>query len=501
MEFVHVAINDLTFRQREDHEPISNDFLNRNFPDGSDGTLLRIDDEWRFTSDDGTSTNRRNADWSYKDSDNPIQYHSEWIMRTRENDHDFSTFIEFVRTLDEDNFDEETINRMADADLLSLNAAVRGYDADWDTITLDRGKNAYMFRPKNGNGWMLCHWDGDRVFERTGQAILGNLPNIRTYFEKPYIKRRMNYYMTKLLDEHAKDSARTLAWMDAEIAAVAGTGVTMTKSTYTNFFNARESLARNFVTNYPNSPVTTVFSISTSNGATTNNTIDLAGQAPPDIYAIRVLGQPDAIFHWTNTRDWTLTGVQLQEGANMLEVQGIDHDGKLVDQLVFNVTKTSNAPPVVSIDPAPKSKNVGLGETLMLDANSSFDPEGSALTFAWQVSPGTGVNLIPSGATAMATFTQPGLYTFTATATDDQPQNTAQSIGIAVYGPASFSTFGNDTLEEFWDFFNISKHENASNGPHYSLEDNSGRLTINIPLPTQVAPNPFVQVLDYGATW
>ncbi len=55
-EFVHSVVNTLPFRQRENHEPISNDMLDRNFPGGSDGTLLRIDDEWRFTSDDGTST-------------------------------------------------------------------------------------------------------------------------------------------------------------------------------------------------------------------------------------------------------------------------------------------------------------------------------------------------------------------------------------------------------------------------------------------------------------
>ncbi len=57
---------------------------------------------------------------------------------------------------------------------------------------------------------------------RVGQAIIGNLPGIRTFYNKPYIKRRLNYYLTKLLDEHTKDSARTEAWMQAETEAVAG---------------------------------------------------------------------------------------------------------------------------------------------------------------------------------------------------------------------------------------------------------------------------------------
>ena len=83
MEYVHFAVNGDAFKLRENHEPISNDFLNRNFENGSEGTLLRIDDEWRFTSDDGNARQSRNADWSYKNSDNPVQYHSEWLMRSR----------------------------------------------------------------------------------------------------------------------------------------------------------------------------------------------------------------------------------------------------------------------------------------------------------------------------------------------------------------------------------------------------------------------------------
>ena len=498
MEHVHFVVNNDGFSVRENHEPISNDMLDRNFADGSEGTLLRIDDEWRF-NDNGDSAGSRNADWSYKNSDNPVRYHSEWIMRTRESDHDYSTFIDFVRTLRPgNNFDEATITRLANTDMLAINAAVRGYDGDWDTITTNRGKNAYFYRPKDdtsskfGSGWMLVHWDGDRTFEggHINDQIIGGLSGIRTYFDKPYIKRRVNYFLTKLLDEHTKDSARTLAWMQAEAAAVAGSGVSMNMGTYTSWFNGRESSARNYVTAAVNN---TAFNISTSNGATANNSINLGGTAPPDIYAIQVVGQPGATFQWTSTTAWTLTGVQLHAGANALDVQAVDHDGNLVQSLQFNITKTTNAPPIVSIDTTPKSKNVSLGETLMLDANGSYDPEGGGLSFGWQVTPASGVSLIPNGATATATFTQPGFYTFTATATDEQSQDTARTIGIAV--------FGNDTLEDFWGFSNIGKHGNSSSSPHFSLQDNPGRLTINVPLAGQITPNAAVQYIDYGDSW
>jgi len=509
MEYVHSVVNTLPFKLRENHEPISNDMLNRNFENGSDGTLMRIDDEWHFNSDDGDSRNSRNADWSYKGSDNPVRYHSEWILRTRESDYDYSNFIEWVRTLDENSFDEETIRRMANVEMLCLNAAVRGYDADWDTITVNRGKNAYFYRPQGegqfGKGWMLMHWDGDRVFERTNQAIIGGRTGVPTFFNKPYVKRVLNYYLTKLLDEHTKDSARTLAWMDAEIDAVAGSGINMPKSHYLNWFTNRETLARNFVTSAVNN---TNFVITTSNSATANDTLNLAGTAPPGVFRVHVVGQEGAMSTWVNTTTWSLAGIHLQSGINVLDVQGIDHEGNIVETAQFTITKTTDAPPVVNVATAPKSRNVSLGEVLVLDASASFDPEGGALTFGWAVTPSEGVGLAPSGATASASFSQPGIYQFTVTATDDQAQDTVQQIDIAVYGPGSFSTFGTETLSDIWSFLNAEKHGNSSSGPHFSLQDNPGRLTLHVPygsktplgLPQPELPTP-VEYLSFGDTY
>ena len=413
-EYVHSVINTDSFRLRENHEPISNDFLNRNFEDGTDGTLFRIDDEWRFTSDDGNARQSRNADWSYKDTDNPTSYQSEWIMRTRESDHDFSTYVEFVRTLDGNTFTEADLNRMANAKMLGLNAAVRGYDADWDTITVNRGKNAYMYRPKDGDGFMLIHWDGDRVFERTTQAILGGRPGVSKYFAQNHVRRYVNYYLTKLLDEHTRNSARTEAWMDAETAAVSGSGVVMPKSHYQNWFNVRENFSRNFVTSAVNN---TNFVITTSNANTTDDVLMLEGTSPPTVLDLRVVGQPNAIVTWLDKTDWTIDGLILAEGSNTFDVEGVDHDGNVIESEQFTITKTNNGPPVVLVETDPKSLNVDIGQTLTLDASTSFDPEGDLLDFNWSVSPGYGANLVPTGGVAEATFDIPGIYLFTLTAT------------------------------------------------------------------------------------
>ena len=63
----------------EDVEPNGNDLLDRQFENGSDGQLTRIDDEWWFEDRIGAEENR-NSEWVYKNTENPIRYHSEWLM-------------------------------------------------------------------------------------------------------------------------------------------------------------------------------------------------------------------------------------------------------------------------------------------------------------------------------------------------------------------------------------------------------------------------------------
>lgn len=505
MEFTYTVVNNNTFKRRENHEPISNDFLNRNFVDGNEGTLLRVDDEWRFTNDDGNSRSSRNADWSYKNTENPIAYHSEWLMRTRESDYDYGNFIELTRVLARNRNDDGTLlNRITDSDMLALNATVRGYDADWDTLTVNRGKNAYLFRPKAGDGWMLIHWDGDRVFENTGQAILGGLPGISTYFNRPFVRRKMNYYMTKLLNEHTKGSARTQAWMEAESASVAGTGITMTASHYTNWFNNRESLARNFITS---SVANTPFAVTTPSTPTTADVITLAGTSPPTALAVRVAGQSETNLTWSSGTNWQIDGIILKEGTNVLTVEGLDHDGDVVEQLQFTINKTNNAPPVVVVNSSPRSLNIALGEILRLDYSGSSDPDGDFVIYNWNVVPASGVHFVIEQNTVVANFSEPGFYLFTVQASDGNANTTTKSFGASVHQAQHFSDFSEIVLEDFWTSFNATKHGNSPNEPHYTLQDHEGRLTINIPvsqvpigLPEPILPPPS-NYIDFGSIW
>ena len=475
MEFVHWVVNGDSFKLRENHEPISSDFMNRNFENGSDGTLLRIDDEWRFTDDGGNSRQSRNADWSYKNSDNPVQYHSEWIMRSREQDYDYSNFIEFVRAIGTRKFDEETINRIADRDMLCINAAVRGYDADWDTITLNRGKNAYFYRPKGGK-WMLIHWDGDRVFSNSGETIIGGLSGIRTYFDKPYIKRYLNYYLTELLTKLTKGSARTEAWMRFETEAVAGTGITMTSSHYKSWFNSRESRARSHI----GSPYNTKFKILTRNTPTTRSAINLNGTSPSTVYEVRVVNQEHAISEWTSADDWNLDNVLLREGQNTIVVQGVNHEGVVVHTEEFKIVKNQDSPPVISIQSTPASRNIMTTDSIEFDLGESFDPEGTELIFDWSVSPEQGVALIGEDSKPVMSFAIPGQYSVNVRAADGDGSESVAVLEVLVYGYQGFSSFKSNYLDGFWETKNIEIEDNTPERSSYSLETVDGQLHIKI---------------------
>jgi hypothetical protein len=501
-EFVHWVVNTDRFKLRENHETISNDFLNRNWNDGTEGTLLRIDDEWRFTSDDGNARSSRNADWSYKDSENPVRYHSEWLLRSQETDYDFTSFIEFVRTLDGD-FDEATINRMANRDLICVNAAVRGYDADWDTITLRRGKNAYFYRPKDDGRWLLIHWDGDRVFGGN-EPILGNFKGVREYFREPYIRRVFNYYLNELIRKHTKDSARTAAWMEAEEAAIGDSGIRITISHYNNWFRSREGAAESFI----RAPFDEDFAIATSDSETTSDTLTLEGSSPSRVYTLRVVDHPEAVITWDGLTDWKLEGIALMSGQNVLTVQGVTHEGEVLETKEYTITKTTNAPPVVALSTDPRSLNVSVSEALILDASSSYDPEGGALTFAWITSDGVRAFEPEANGRATATFSEPGLYTFTVTATDPEGNTAEMTRQAAVYGRDGFTSFSEIALGDVWSLEDVELRDNFSPESYYSLQFRPGKLTLQIwdnsakPLgfPQEPLPAPETYV-TLGDTW
>ncbi len=473
-EFVHVTINAGSPQLREDTEPVGNEFLDRNFEAGSDGELYRIDDEWWFR--DSWDRRNRDASWSYKNTDNPGNYRTEWMKRTLEAEDDFTAIINLFQTAS-GSYNQAQIEKLADPDAIMKMFVVRGYIDDWDSISLRRGKNGYMYRRATDGKFQFIHWDSDLTFGNSGANFYQGLPGVNTYIRKDYNLRLFNYYMTELLEKYTKDSPRMLAWLDLEESA--SRNYSINERTYTNWFNARESRGYNLMRRYNDTP----FEITTGNGemmTTTSDTIELAGQSSPGIYEVVVEGQPDATFERDGFVDWKVSGLRLRQGETVLKLHAVDQWGEIRESTEFTVDKTNNARPIVALDARPASWNVNTDQTLRIDAGESFDPEGDSLSFNW-TSSDMGIELVPDpGHQASARFAGPGWYDIEINTEDEDGNKTVTTRQASVFGRHGFSDFGDRHLDPWWTMEQGRMADNRPEGVWFSLEENPGHLTISM---------------------
>ena len=475
-EFVRVIVNGGEAALREDVEPNANDFLKRNWDDGEQGELYRIDDEWWFT--DGWDRGQRDADWSFKGTHEPERYHSEWVKRSRETEYDYASLTTWMEKVGGNSFTREEIERMADIDMMAANAVVRGWCDDWDTLTRSRGKNGYFLRRHGDGKFMLIQWDSDLTFGGAGSEFIGGLAGVRNFFDKPYVRQRVNHYIGKMINDFAATGPRMQAWFDFEEGASSSYGANET--TYTSWHNNRVPRAQSEI----GAALNALFDVTTGNGSsvtTATDAITLAGTSGWETFVVRVVGHPEGIVSFSTQTAWTLAGIQLRQGANPLTVEALDYAGKVIASELFTVTKTGNALPVLNIVSDPGSWNVARGQSLMMDSSTSYDPEGTPLTFAWGVSPVTG-NLF-TGATspaALATFSAPGIYTFTLTGTDGAAAKRSVSRDASVYAASGWSSFSHQVLESYWRPQNLEVRDGDSPIASYTLDDRPGKLVLKV---------------------
>ena len=489
---------------REDTEPVAKDMMDRLFENGREGELYRIDDEWWFR--DNWERTSRDADWSYKSSENPVRYHTEWMKRTTEDDYDYSTLIDLFRTVSTGNYTQAQIERLVDAEATLMMAAVRGYIGDWDSFTLSRGKNGYMYRRWSDGKFMFLHWDSDLAFGNTSEALYNSgRPGIGPYITQPYNLRRFYHYLAEMLDKYTLNSPRMNGWLQAEEEA--SSAFAISSSFYQGWFSARNTYARNQMgVNY-----TRPFEITTNGGQpinTSENTIALTGLAPYPVFDIEIEHQPDAIVTWTTVNTWTASGIVLRNGVNVLNVLGVDQWGNTVRQATLTVNKTGSAPPVMALISEPNSWNLAGDQSLQLDARDSFDPEGTPLTFTWTPPAGLAHFDTNQPGRAIAGFNRPGLYSFTAHGTDAEGLQSDITREAAVYGTDGFSPFSDVRLENFWNLRQVDYRWNFPGGTWLSLSDVPGWLVLQVlddsarPLTATQPAYPVIwRALPTGGDW
>ena len=472
-EFIRVLINGGSSSLREDVEPNANDFLKRNWKDGEKGELYRIDDEWWF--DDGWGRSQQNATWAYKGTSEPERYHAEWIKRSREDEYDYSSFVNWVKSVGGNSFTRAEIERMADIDLMAANAVVRGWCDDWDTLTRNRGKNGYFLRRYSDGKWQLVQWDSDLTFGSTNADFIGNLTGVRNFFYKPYVEQRVNYYLGEMIDNFTAGSARLSTWFSLEEAASGS--YSSNTGTYTSWNSNRLSKARSTI---GTTALNMALNVTGGTGTTSAQTANLSGTSPYNAFTIQAVGHPEAGWEFSGETTWSLSGIQLRQGVNNLTIQALDRNGNVVQTDNVSITKTGNARPVVVLDSKPDSFNIAVSEDLELDATASYDPEGTDLSFQWRVSNPAASLSNPTVDTGLATLGAPGLYQFSITATDQNNVRQTLIREASVYADSGWSSFSDRLLQSYWMTENVEVRHDYTAGAWYSLDDLPGNLILKV---------------------
>ncbi|MGI8602423.1 MAG: lamin tail domain-containing protein [Verrucomicrobiales bacterium] len=491
-EFVRNVINNAAPAMREDYEPDNNQLLDRNFDNGSEGELFSVEDGWWLRDFDDQNRLYQDADWIYnqtsKSSDAPTRWHNEYALRTRENHYDYAALTSFIKMVSDNNFTQTQLESILDVDAIGATAAVRGFIQDWDFFLLDRGKNCFFYRRPNGGKFIFLHWDSDLAFGNAAGAFLGNARNVPNVMAKPYVRKKFIYFLNELLDKYTNNgsglSPRFGAWLDAEEASSNSFGIN--KPFYASWCQNRRQPAINEINasvGGGSGAFTAPFALTAPPANTSANTLDFTGTAPSAAFRISVDGHPEAVSTWTNATTFTVTGIVLRSGNNNLTLRMFDADGNQVGSPITHaINKTGDAPPVPQLAASPGSYNVALGETLSLDASSSYDPEAAGpLAFGWSVAPSTGVTIgQPANEIRTFVFSQPGLHTVTLTLTDAASQVATIVREVAVFNPSDFYSFGEIMLDPSFTAANVENRDNYSPSSWYSLEDERGRLQIQV---------------------
>lgn len=241
-EFVRVIVNAGPAKLREEVEPVDSAFLRRIYPDEEIGELYRVDDEWWF-QDSWEEPETRDADWSYKGTDDGGRYRTEWMKRTHEFDDDFSGLINFFNVVSSGAYSETTMDKLIDADAVLKLAAVSGYIANWDTFTMSRGKNAYFYQRAEDGRFRMLHWDSDAAFEReSGEPFYGEHEPFRSWMEQPYNLRTFTNYLGEIVNEHTEGSPRMRAWLEAQNLASPDVAIDIPR--FESWFQSRNAFAR-----------------------------------------------------------------------------------------------------------------------------------------------------------------------------------------------------------------------------------------------------------------
>ena len=360
-EYVRLIMNGRTANIYEDVQKIDGDYIDRWFPGDNEGYIHKIDDYFEYSAN-GTGFSNLDEGLKY-DSSHPLlneTYRWGFEKRShRENDnwdHLFD-FTAAINTRSSSSAYEQTIESVIHPEHFARVLAIRHAVGDWDSYGYNRGKNSAFYYALPEGKWYLLPWDidftlgsGDGPNTDLFSMNTGQFPEVNQFLNYPKYQRMYLQAFAELVngpwqtsygtanpptefDKFLDDAANVL------IADGQGSG---RRDAIKRFVRDRRSYILMQIPSL-------TFEITTNSGVdffTSASTVTIKGVAPIEVAGISVNGMSLPVeFSGSSVFE---VDVEIAEGLNQLNLQGLNGVGNPVTGATDSITITRIMPSVIT---------------------------------------------------------------------------------------------------------------------------------------------------------
>ena len=323
------------------------------FPDDSDGTLYKSDvwDEFDDTGARIGSLILLNSLENFTTAGGQkkiARYRWNWEPRPP---NDFGPLFTLVDAINAPaSAYEPAVAGLVDVESWMKTFCMNDLASYWDAFGNPNAKNTFLYKPKN-SGWKLMCWDFD-----VGLGVLNdpvdaplfpslNDPAMNRFEAFPAFARIYWSALDEALNTFYQLGPGTplYALLDAKYAAFQANGIPLSApDSIKSWLSQRRSFLQTQL-----ATVSASFTVNGPNTITTSqNSLVLSGTAPVNIRTITVNGVAYQVT-WVDVTSWRIV-VPLTNGAQVLQIQGLNHLGQPVSgansNLIVNYTGPNELP-------------------------------------------------------------------------------------------------------------------------------------------------------------
>jgi len=360
-EYVRPIINGNVHSNYEDVQKIDGDYIDKWFPGDNEGYIHKIDDYFEYSAD-GTGFSNLDEGLKYDSSHPRLKETYRWGFEKRshrENDN-WDHLLDFAaafNTPSTSTLYESNVESVVHPEYLARILAVRHAVGDWDSYGYRRGKNNTFYYALPEGKWYLLPWDidftlgsGDGASTDLFSMNTGEFPEVNQFLNYPKYQRMYLQAFAELVNGPWQTSYGTSNpptefdkfLDDAANVLIADGQDGSRRDSIKRFVRDRRSY---ILMQIPSM----TFEITTNSGVdffTSASTVTIKGVAPMEVAGISVNGTSVPVeFSGSSVFE---VDIEIAEGANPLNLHGLNGVGNPVTGATDSITVTRIIPCVIT---------------------------------------------------------------------------------------------------------------------------------------------------------